>query len=62
MSNLLSRQARDKTHETPLLFVHGQWFGPWCWEESYFSFFTSRGFDTYAVNLRGQTEKIELGY
>ena len=51
MTNLLSRQSNKKQYQTPLLFVHGQWFGGWCWVENYFTFFNDRGFDTHAIDL-----------
>lgn len=47
-------------HERPaassrgsLLFVHGAWHGAWCWEQHFLPWFAQRGFDAYAVSLRG---------
>ncbi len=36
-----------------LLFVHGMWGGAWVWER-WLPFFAARGWDGYALNLRGR--------
>ncbi len=36
----------------PLLFVHGMWFGSWCWE-NYLRAAADAGWDAWALNLRG---------
>lgn len=36
----------------PLLFVHGMWEGAWFWEP-WLRFFASRGWDCWAIDLRG---------
>ncbi|GLC42348.1 hypothetical protein PLESTM_001323600 [Pleodorina starrii] len=38
----------------PLLFVHGSYHAAWCWQENFMPYFSSRGYDTYAVSLRAQ--------
>jgi pimeloyl-ACP methyl ester carboxylesterase len=37
----------------PLLFVHGAWHGAWCWNEHFLPYFANRGYDAYALSLRG---------
>jgi pimeloyl-ACP methyl ester carboxylesterase len=37
----------------PLLFVHGAFCGAWVWEEHFLPYFASKGFDAYALSLRG---------
>lgn len=37
----------------PLLFVHGAFCGAWIWAENFLDWFAARGFDAYAVSLRG---------
>jgi pimeloyl-ACP methyl ester carboxylesterase len=37
----------------PLLFVHGVFHGAWCWQEHFLDFFADRGWNAYAVTLRG---------
>lgn len=37
----------------PLLFVHGVCHGAWCWEEFFLPYFASKGWEAYAVSLRG---------
>ena len=37
----------------PLLFVHGAAHGAWCWADHFLGFFAGRGFDAYALSLRG---------
>lgn len=50
---LISRLSDEKTHAPPLLFVHGAWHGAWCWQEYFFPYFAARGWDCYAMSLRG---------
>ncbi len=40
------------TRETPLVFVHGNFCGSWCWREVA-KYFAARGSVCYAVNFRG---------
>ncbi|UJF34756.1 alpha/beta hydrolase [Paenibacillus hexagrammi] len=42
--------------ETPLLFVHGGSHGAWCWKEHFLPYFSSKGFPSYALSLRGHGE------
>ncbi len=37
----------------PLLFVHGAWHGAWCWADHFLPHVAARGFDAYALDLRG---------
>ncbi len=39
--------------DTPLLFIHGAYFGAWCWEEHFLPFFAKQGWASYAVSLSG---------
>jgi pimeloyl-ACP methyl ester carboxylesterase len=41
-----------RTHAMPLLFVHGMWGGSWIFE-NYLSFAATRGWEAWAINLRG---------
>lgn len=50
---LLHYPATPGHTRPPLLFVHGACHGAWCWEPSYMPFFSSQGWDCYAVSLRG---------
>lgn len=50
---ILSRRPRRRTHDAPLLFVHGAFLGAWCWDEHFLSHFASLGYDAHAVSLRG---------
>lgn len=47
---------RRNTKETPLLFVHGANHGAWCWKENFLPYFSSKGFPSYALSLRGHGE------
>lgn len=38
---------------TPILFVHGKWHGAWCWQERFMPYFAEKGYDVYALSLRG---------
>ncbi len=50
---LVHQQAVGSDHSTPLLFIHGMWHGAWCWQEYFLPFFSQRGYDSYALSLRG---------
>jgi len=48
-----------KTKNNDILFVHGMWAGSWMWE-NYIKFFSSLGYDCYALNLRGRPGSIPV--
>lgn len=50
---LLHYPAKSGPERTPLLFVHGSFCGAWVWAEYFLPYFAERGFDAYAVSLRG---------
>jgi len=50
---LLHLPPHRPSTRAPLLFVHGAWHGAWCWETYFMPYFSGRGFDCYAVSLRG---------
>jgi pimeloyl-ACP methyl ester carboxylesterase len=50
---MISRKSESVTRRPPVFFLHGAWHGAWCWEERFLPYFASRGFDAYAVSLRG---------
>lgn len=37
----------------PILFIHGSFHAAWCWSEHFFEYFNQRGYDCYALSLRG---------
>ncbi|RIA95871.1 Alpha/Beta hydrolase protein [Glomus cerebriforme] len=43
----------------PLLFVHGLYHAAWCWE-NFLGWFASRGFDCFAVSLRGHGNSTKI--
>lgn len=45
--------GRSRRRPWPLLFVHGAHAGAWCWDEHFLSWFAARGYDCYALSLRG---------
>jgi alpha-beta hydrolase superfamily lysophospholipase len=50
---LLQEKAKGTARETPVLFVHGMWHGAWCWQEHFMPHFAGKGYDVYALSLRG---------
>ena len=50
---VIERKSPGASGQPPLLFVHGVAHGAWCWAEHYLDFFAERGFDAYALSLRG---------
>lgn len=53
MLELISRKPTGQAKKTPLLFIHGAWHGAWCWDEYFLPYFANRGYDVYALSLRG---------
>lgn len=50
---LLHEKAAGTAKAAPVLFVHGKWHGGWCWQEYFMPYFAGKGYDAYAVSLRG---------
>ncbi|GAX83394.1 hypothetical protein CEUSTIGMA_g10819.t1 [Chlamydomonas eustigma] len=50
---LLARQNEDSGNP-PILFIHGSYHGAWCWREKFLPYFASKGYNSYALSLRGQ--------
>ena len=45
-------KAENKTREEPIVLVHGSWGASWMWN-MYTPFLSQKGFDVYALDLRG---------
>lgn len=50
---VIARKAEGGSDYPPLLFVHGSCHAAWCWDEHFLPHFAQRGFDAYALSLRG---------
>ena len=50
---VIERKSNLPTEHPPLLFVHGLGHGAWCWAEHFLDYFAERGFNAYALSLRG---------
>ncbi len=50
---VIAKAPAEDSNRPPLLFVHGAGHGAWCWDEHFLDFFAARGFDSYALSLRG---------
>jgi len=59
---VIIHQPLHRTHETPLLFVHGAWHGAWCWEEHFLPYFTKLGYECHALSLRGHGHSPLTGW
>ncbi|KAL0725174.1 hypothetical protein Bca4012_039773 [Brassica carinata] len=53
------KRRRSEKENPPLVFVHGSYHAAWCWAEHWLPFFSSSGFDSYAISLLGQGESDE---
>ena len=51
--NILYRPGTASTAQPPLLFVHGEFAGAWCWDEQFVPFFQNHGYDCFALDFRG---------
>ncbi|CAH8277389.1 unnamed protein product [Arabidopsis lyrata] len=56
MEVIEQRRSKSERENPPLVFVHGSYHAAWCWAEHWLPFFSSSGFDSYAVSLLGQGE------
>ncbi|EFH45044.1 hypothetical protein ARALYDRAFT_356160 [Arabidopsis lyrata subsp. lyrata] len=59
MEVIEQRRSKSERENPPLVFVHGSYHAAWCWAEHWLPFFSSSGFDSYAVSLLGQGESDE---
>ncbi len=50
---IIHRQPSSPVHHLPVLFIHGAWQGAWVWDEHILPWFAARGWDSFAVSLRG---------
>ena len=48
----VSIAPKERSFETPLLFVHGMWHGAWCWRD-WQEQFAQMGWETHAFSLPG---------
>lgn len=53
------RKSTKGRSRAPLLFVHGAFIGAWCWDEHFLGYFADRGYDAWAVDLRGHADADE---
>ena len=58
---VIARGAEGGSLHPPLLFVHGSCHAAWCWDEHFLPYFAERGFDAYALSLRGHGESASRG-
>jgi pimeloyl-ACP methyl ester carboxylesterase len=47
------RLPATPSHKPPLLFVHGGYCDAWFWEPYFLPWFAARGYEAYALSLRG---------
>jgi len=50
---VLKRGGGSPPHRPALLFIHGGFHGAWCWDEHFLPWFAERGWDAFALSLRG---------
>ncbi|MXZ88335.1 MAG: lysophospholipase [Dehalococcoidia bacterium] len=58
---VIARECDGESSYPPLLFVHGSCHAAWCWDEHFLPYFAERGFDSYALSLRGHGESSGPG-
>jgi alpha-beta hydrolase superfamily lysophospholipase len=49
---IISVKPTSKTHQHPLVFVHGAWHSAWSWE-NFLPYFADHGYECYAFSFRG---------
>lgn len=55
-----AERGNDDTRP-PLVFIHGSFHGSWCWAESWIPYFSQRGFQCFAMSLRGTSATPQVG-
>ena len=60
--NELKRRKYANFEYPPLVFVHGSYHAAWCWAEHWLPFFSTSGYDCYAVSLIGQVLSLSLSH
>lgn len=58
---LIHTRAQAKRTAPPILFIHGGFHGAWCWADHFMPWFSSHGFDCYAVSYRDHGESERTG-
>jgi len=59
MEYALARASAGSRERPPIVFCHGTFHGSWCFAEHWLEHFSERGYDTYAVSLRGTSASPE---
>ena len=52
---VVTRLPETDACPTPILFVHGMFYGAWCWEEHFLPYFAQSGYAAHALSLRGHS-------
>jgi len=50
---VIERKADKPICPVPILFIHGAWHGAWCWDYFFLPYFQAKGYNCYALSLRG---------
>ncbi|MCB2360139.1 alpha/beta hydrolase [Clostridium estertheticum] len=50
---IIEHLVEIESNTNPIVFVHGANHGAWCWSEYFMSYFSSKGYTSYALSLRG---------
>ncbi len=54
---VISKEPTSKnSRPTPILFVHGFYFGSWGWAEHFLDYFAAHGYSAHALSLRGHDQ------
>ncbi|XP_065880640.1 uncharacterized protein [Euphorbia lathyris] len=53
---VIEQKGKVDSENPPLVFIHGSYHAAWCWAENWLPFFSTSGFDCYALSLLGQGE------
>jgi len=55
-SHKAAGSAKENNEKPKLVFVHGICVGAWIWDEFFMPYFANRGYECYALSLRGHGE------
>ena len=52
----ITHQPKSKTHEIPILLIHGLWHGAWCWDDGFMERLAEQGYEVHALSWRGHAQ------
>ena len=62
ISAIYKNSSQIENKKNPLIFIHGSNAGGWIYDEYWLDYFSSYGYESYAINMRGSNVTGNLDY